>query len=86
MSSPRIGFAALRFVDERTGNVESLRNLMAGWNIRGRFLLNERAFRELSPVFIAGYGKGDRSTVFDFNFFICYTFRWGGEAQQKSHR
>ncbi len=28
--SPRIGFAALRFVDERTGNVESLRNLMTG--------------------------------------------------------
>ena len=73
---------------EITGGVrvELLRNLMAGWNIRGRFLLNERAFRDLSPVFIAGYGKGDRSTIFDFNFFICYTLRWGGEGQQKSHR
>ena len=72
---------------EVTGGVrvELLRNIIAGWNIRGRFLLNENAFRELSPVFIAGYGKGDKTTIFDFNFFICYALRWGGEAQEKSH-
>jgi hypothetical protein len=65
---------------EITGGVrvELLRNIMAGWNVRGRFLLNDKAFGELSPVFIAGYGKGDKTTVFDFSFYICYTLRWRG--------
>jgi len=68
---------------EVTGGVrvELLPHLMAGWNVRARFLLSDKAFRELSPVFIAGYGKGDQTTQFDFNFYICYALRWGGEAR-----
>lgn len=66
--------------------VELLRNISAGWNVRGKFLLTDKTFRELSPVAIAGYGKGDKTTIFDFNFFICYALRWGGETPQKSHR
>lgn len=71
---------------EVTGGVrvELLRNVFAGWNVRGRFLLNGRSFQELAPVFIAGYGRGDKSTVFDFNFFICYALRWGSEAPKKA--
>ena len=63
---------------ELTGGVrvEILRHLQLGWNIRGRFLLNERSFRELSPVYIAGYGKGDKSTIFDFSFYVSYALRW----------
>jgi hypothetical protein len=63
---------------EITGGVrvETLPNLFLGWNVRGRFLLNDRAFSELSPAFIAGFGRGDRTTVFDFNFYLCYAFRW----------
>lgn len=60
--------------------VELLRNFMAGWNVRARFLLNDKTFGELPPVFIAGYGKGDRTTSFDFNFYVCYTLRWGGAS------
>lgn len=64
---------------EVTGGVrvEVIKGFMLGWNLRGRFLLNERAFRELSPVYIAGYGKGDKSTIFDFSFYACYAIRWG---------
>jgi hypothetical protein len=66
---------------EVTGGVrvEILKNLFAGWNVRGKFLLNDKAFRELSPVFIAGFGKGDKTTVFDFNFYISYAIRWGAK-------
>ncbi len=58
--------------------VEFLPRVFAGWNIRGKFLLNSGVFRELSPSFIAGYGKGDQTTSFDFNFYLCYALRWGG--------
>jgi len=64
--------------------VELLKGLMVGWNIRGRFLLNEKAFRELSPVYIAGYGKGDKTSVFDFNFYLCYAVRWGSKDIKKA--
>jgi len=68
---------------EVTGGVrvELLPGFMAGWNVRARFLLSDKAFRELSPVFIAGYGKGDQTTQFDFNFYLCYAMRWGGKAR-----
>lgn len=73
---------ALAHWAELTGGikVELLPNLMAGWNLRGRFLLNETSFRELRPVFIAGYGRGDKSMVLDFNVFISYGIRWGAKA------
>lgn len=56
--------------------VELFPRFMVGWNGRARFLLNDRAFNELAPQFIAGYGQGDKSVVFDFNFYLCYAFRW----------
>ncbi len=69
---------------EITGGVrvELLPRLMAGWNVRGRFLLSDNAFGDLSPVFIAGYGKGDRTSAFDFNFYVCYAIRWGGRLNE----
>jgi hypothetical protein len=68
---------------EITGGVrvELVKGLFAGWNVRGRFLLNGRSFTELSPVFIAGYGRGDKTTVFDFNFYLNYAIRWSGRQK-----
>ena len=57
--------------------VEFLPRVFAGWTVRGKFLLNSGIFKELSPNFIAGYGKGDKATSFDFNFYLCYALRWG---------
>jgi hypothetical protein len=59
--------------------VEIFKGVFAGWNARMRFLLNPGVFKELSPAFIPGYGKGDRSTAFDINFYISYAIRWGGK-------
>ncbi len=56
--------------------VELLRNLFAGWTIRGKFRINKSSFQELPPYYIAGYGKGDKGSVFDFNFYINYAIRW----------
>lgn len=66
---------------EITGGVkvEVLRNIFLGWNVRMRFLLNPGVFKELSPAFIPGYGKGDKSTAFDINFYASYAIRWGGK-------
>ena len=56
--------------------VELVKCLFAGWNIRGKFLLNSKSFSDLSPLYIAGYGRGDKNAVFDFNLYINYSFRW----------
>ncbi len=66
---------------EITGGVkvEIFKGVFLGWNGRMRFLLNPGTFKELSPAFIPGYGKGDKSTAFDINFYISYAIRWGGK-------
>lgn len=56
--------------------VELLKHFFAGYNIRTKFLINDKAFRELPPAYVAGYGKVEKSTVFDFNLYLCYALRW----------
>jgi hypothetical protein len=63
---------------ELTGGmrVEISHGLYAGWNIRGKFIMNGKSFKDLSPLYIAGYGKGDKAGNFDFNLYISYGIRW----------
>jgi len=63
---------------ELTGGmrVELVKGLMAGWNLRGKFMLNGRFFKDLAPLNIAGYGRGDKNTAFDFNVYVSYAIRW----------
>ncbi len=58
--------------------VELAKNLFAGWNARAKFLMNGKSesFKELTPLYIAGYGKGDKNSAFDLNVYISYAFRW----------
>ncbi len=56
--------------------VELFTGFFAGWNIRGKFLINQGDFRTLPPAYVAGYGKGDKNSVFDFNFYLSYALRW----------
>lgn len=65
--------------------VELLHGLFAGWTIRGKFLVNGRSFRDLSPLYIAGYGKGDKDAIFDFNFYLFYAIRWNGGKAISNH-
>ncbi len=55
--------------------VEMIKGFFIGWNVRGRFLLNRSAFRESAPLYIAGYGRGDKNGIFDFNFYLSYALR-----------
>ena len=56
--------------------VELVKGLFAGWTARGKFIMNGRSFSDLSPLYIAGYGRGDKNTDFDVNVFISYSLRW----------
>ncbi len=63
---------------ELTGGmrVELVKGLFAGWNIRGKFMMNGKSFNSLSPLYIAGYGQGDKNSAFDFNVYVSYAVRW----------
>ena len=67
---------------ELTGGmrVEFFKGLSAGWNFRGKILLNNRSFNDLAPLYIAGYGKGDKNVVFDLNVYISYGIRWNRKS------
>lgn len=56
--------------------VELLKGFFAGYTVRGKFLINQGPFKELPPAFVAGYGKGEKTTSFDFNFYLQYGLRW----------
>lgn len=56
--------------------VELVHNLMAGWNVRGKFMMNGRSFSDLAPLHIAGFGRGDKNSSFDFNLYLVYALRW----------
>lgn len=73
---------------EVTGGVrlDLYKGIMAGWNIRGKFMLNGRSFNDLSPLYIAGYGRGDKNAVFDFNFYLSYAIRWKRAATVATNR
>ena len=56
---------------------ELLPRFFAGWNVRAKFFLNANTFDgSVAPNYIAGYGTGDKSTSFDFNFYCAYAIRW----------
>lgn len=56
--------------------VELWKGVFTGYNVRARFLMNQQAFRELPPAYIAGYGKGEKTLTFDFSFYLLYALRW----------
>jgi hypothetical protein len=56
--------------------VELVKGLLAGWLVRGKFLLNHKDFKDLAPIYVAGYGRGDKNAVFDINFYLSYAIRW----------
>lgn len=63
---------------EITGGVrvEMVKNVFIGWNVRGKFMVNAKKFNELPPYNIAGYGKGEKPSIFDFNVYLSYAIRW----------
>lgn len=56
--------------------VDLVAGLFAGYNIRAKFLINPKSFKELAPYNIAGFGKGEKTAVFDFNMYLGYAINW----------
>lgn len=84
--SPQKSFPVF-WVEITTGTrVELARNLMAGWNIRGKFMMNGRSFSDLAPLHIAGFGRGDKNSSFDFNLYLVYALRWDRKAAAESSK
>jgi Domain of unknown function (DUF6048) len=73
--TPR-GFAAYWGEITAGMRVELFRGISAGWTLRGKFLINGSSFKDLAPLYIAGYGKGDNNAIFDANLYISYSIRW----------
>jgi hypothetical protein len=63
---------------ELTGGMklELIKGFFAGWTVRAKFLFNQKSFGDLKPAYIAGYGLGEKSTAFDYNFYLGYGIRW----------
>lgn len=63
---------------ELTGGMrlELFRNVFAGWNIRGKFMITSLETGDLKPSYVAGFGVADKSTAFDFNIWLMYALRW----------
>ncbi len=60
--------------------VELFKGLFAGYNVRAKFMLNPKSLRELAPYYIAGFGKGEKTAVFDFNMYLSYAIRWNRKS------
>jgi hypothetical protein len=48
------------------------KRLMLGWRIQGKTLLNAKVFTNISPIYIANYGAGDKSTIFGYNLMATW--------------
>lgn len=66
--------------------VELYKALSVGWTVRGKFLLNSNSFQSVAPQYIAGYGRGDKNSTFDFNVYVNYAIRWKKSKPRVSHK
>lgn len=48
----------------------------SGWTVRAKILMNQKTMGDLKPLYIAGYGLGEKITAFDYNFYIAYALTW----------
>ena len=74
----------LKLPDEiKEMKIELINGFFAGWTVRAKFLINPKAMGDLKPYLIAGYGAGEKSTAFDYNFYLSYAVRW--KTIRKNH-
>lgn len=75
-SIPKNNFAMHWF--ELTGGVkvELFSGFFTGYIIRGKFLLYNKGDKGLPAYYVAGYGKGEKKSLFDFNVYLSYGLRY----------
>ena len=62
--------------------VQLFGSVSAGWTISGKFMMNGKSFSDLAPLYIAGYGRGDKNSSFDFDFYLSYGLSWKRKSQR----
>ena len=62
--------------------VSVMKDVFLGWTFRAKFMLNGRSFNDLAPIYIAGYGRGDKNSAFDFDFYLTYSINWKRKYQR----
>jgi hypothetical protein len=81
--SPGKSFVAA-WAEITTGmRIELAHGILVGWNGRAKFLMNGKSFKDLAPLNIAGYGRGDKNSNFDFNLYLSYAIRWNRKIVEK---
>lgn len=73
---------------ELTGGmrVELFKGVFSGYNVRAKFIMNGKALKELAPYNIAGFGKGEKTAIFDFNMYLGYSIRWNKKAFRATNK
>jgi len=52
---------------------ELLRNLSLGWTLRLKFLLSGGGGKDLKPIYLPGYGNGEKITTLGINYYISWS-------------
>ena len=81
-STPSRNFAAAWVELLMAVRVQVVGNFSIGWNVRGKFMLNSRSFADLAPLYIAGYGRGDKNSAFDLDVYLSYSMNWKRKSQR----
>jgi hypothetical protein len=49
---------------------ELFRNIFIGWSFRWRIMLYQTRVPEMKPIYIPGYGRGEKKSLIGFNYYI----------------
>ncbi len=56
---------------------EVFKNFFIGWSFRWRIMIYQTRNSQMEPIYIPGYGKGDKKSVIGFNYYVYYQIPLG---------
>lgn len=64
---------------EAVGGVraELFKNFFIGWSFRWRIMIYQTRNAPMKPIYIPGYGKGDKKSVIGLNYYVYYSIPIG---------
>ncbi len=59
---------------ELTGGfrMEITPRVFMGWTVRAKTLVNPNTVRELPPLYLVGFGRGEKNPAFDYNLYLLF--------------
>lgn len=69
---------AAHWIEVATGvRAELFKNVFIGWSFRWRILLYQTKIPEMKPIYIPGFGSGDKRSVIGFNYYVYFRIPLG---------